>query len=211
MKWIDLLNLIGGEPVFTSALLRSGRVSDTRLRPQLSRWVKAGKILQLRRGVYLLASPYRKIEPHPFLIANYLRTGSYVSLQSALAHYGLIPEHVPVVTSVTTARPERLDTPVGTYSFRHVKKSCFFAYVQVAISQNQHAFIATPEKALLDLMYLTPGGEHDLYLRELRLQNLEIMDIDALAKGAERFGGAKIRKGIENVKQIIEEEEYEEL
>ena len=94
MKWIDLLNLIGGEPVFTSALLRSGSVSDAKLRPQLSRWVKAGKIIQLRRGVYLLASPYRKIDPHPFLIANYLRTGSYVSLQSTLAGYGMIPEHV---------------------------------------------------------------------------------------------------------------------
>lgn len=158
-----------------------------------------------------MASPYRKIEPHPFLIANSLRTGSYVSLQSALAYYGLIPEHVPVVTSVTTARPERLDTPVGTYSFRHVKKSCFFSYVQVAISQNQHAFIATPEKALLDLMYLTPGGEHDLYLRELRLQNLEIIDIAALATGAERFESAKIRKGLKNVKKIIEEEKYEDL
>jgi len=211
MKWVDLLNLIGEEPLFTSALLRSGRVSDAEVRSQLSRWTKAGRILQLRRGVYLLAPPYRKVEPHPFLIANHLRSGSYVSLQSALAHYGMIPEHVPVVTSVTTARPERLDTPVGTYSFQHVKQSCFFAYVQVEISQRQRAFIATPEKALLDLMYLTPQGERDLYLRGLRLQNLETIDPHALAMAVERFGNAKIRRGAENVKRIIEEEEYDEL
>ena len=211
MKWVDFLNLIGGEPVFTSALLRSGRVSDAKLRPQLSRWTKAGKILQLRRGVYLLASPYRKVEPHPFLIANYLRAGSYVSLQSALAHYGMIPEHVPVVTSVTTARPERLNTPMGVFSFRHMKHSCFFGYMQVEISQKQYAFIATPEKALLDLMYLTPQGERDLYLRGLRLQNFETIDTNTLEKAAERFGNAKIRLGVKNVKRIIKEEEYDDL
>ena len=211
MKWSYLLTLIGGEPVFTSALLRSGRVSDAELLPQLTRWTKSGRILQLRRGVYLLAPPYRKVEPHPFLIANHLRNGSYVSLQSALSHYGMIPEHVPVVTSVTTGRPERLDTPVGTYVFHHVKPSRFFAYVQVEFSQRQHAFVATPEKALLDLVYLTPHGERNPYLRELRLQNLEIIDKDVLAKAAERFGKTKIRRAVKNIIRIIEEEEYDEL
>ena len=170
-----------------------------------------GRILQLRRGVYLLAPPYRKVEPHPFLIANHLRKGSYVSLQSALAHYGLIPEHVPVVTSVTTARPERLDTPMGAYTFHHVKQSFFFSYLQVEVSQKQCAFIATPEKALLDLIHLTPHGDRDPYLRELRLQNLEIVDRKALTKAAKRFGKAKIQRAVENVLRIIDEEEYDEL
>jgi len=48
---------------------------------------------------------YYKVKPHPFVVANRMVRGSYVSCQSALAHYGLIPEHVPVVTSITTARP----------------------------------------------------------------------------------------------------------
>src|SRR4030042_4165102 len=125
MKWVELLNLIGGEPVFTSALLRSGRFSDAELRPQLARWKKMGRILQLRRGVYLLAPPYRKIEPRPFLIANFLRRGSYVSLQSALEYYGLIPEHVPVVTSVTTSRPGHWETGLGIFDYRHVKSDFF--------------------------------------------------------------------------------------
>jgi len=203
--------MVSGEPVFTSALLRSGRVSDANLRPQLARWTKAGRIFQIRRGLYILAPPYRKIEPHPFLIANRLRNRSYISLQSALSYYSMIPEHVPVVMSVTTARPERLDTPVGSYAFRHVKQSCFFSYMQVEVSQGQHAFVATPEKALLDLIYLTPHGDCDLYLRELRLQNLEILDKDALTNAAERFGKTKIRRAVENIMQIMEEEECEEL
>lgn len=211
MKWIELLNLIGREPVFTSALLRSGRVRDAELRPQLARWKKTGRILQLRRGVYMLAPPYRKVEPHPFLVASYLRNGSYVSLQSALAYYGMIPEHVPVVTSVTTARPERLSTPVGTYTFSHVKQPFFFSYLQVEVSLRQFAFVATPEKALLDLIYLTPNGDRDPYLRELRLQNLEIIDGKAFTKAAERFGKMKIQRAVENVLRIIDEEEYDEL
>jgi predicted transcriptional regulator of viral defense system len=211
MKWVDLLNLVGGEPIFTSALLRSGRVSDTELRPQLARWTKAGRILQLRRGVYLLAPPYRKIDPHPFLIANYLRNGSYVSLQSALAYHGMIPEHVPVITSVTTGRPERLDTPMGRYAFHHVKQAFFFSYSQVEVSQRQLAFVATPEKALLDLIYLTPNGDRAPYLRELRLQNLEIIDEEELSKAVKRFGKVKIRRAVENVLRIMDEEEYDDL
>ncbi len=211
MKWRELLNLIGDEPVFTSALLRSGNVSDAEIRSQLTRWKNRGRILQLRRGVYLLAPPYRKVEPHPFLIANYLRKESYVSLQSALAHYGMIPEHVPVVTSVTTARPERLTTPAGTFTFNHVNQSSFYSYLQVEVSKGQRAFIATPEKALLDLIYLTPGGDRPAYLKELRLQNLEVMQREALFTAAERFGKKKILRATENVLRILDEEGYEEL
>lgn len=211
MKWETLLDLVGEEPVFTSALLRAGRISDGELRLQLARWTKAGRILQLRRGVYLLSSPYRRVEPHPFLIANHLRKASYVSLQSALAYHGMIPEHVPVVTSVTTARPERLRTPLGIYTFNHVQPPYFFAYSQVEVSRRQSAFVATPEKALLDLVYLTPKGEQEAYLRELRLQNLEAIDTGALARAADRFGKVKIRRAIANVAHIIEEEAYNEL
>ncbi len=211
MKWKELLNLVGGEPVFTSAMLRAGKVSDAKLRLQLVRWTKDGRILKLRRGVYLLATPYRRIEPHPFLIANHLRKASYVSLQSALAYHGMIPEHVPVVTSVTTARPERLHTPVGVYTFQHVKPSRFFSYVQVEITRGQYAFVAAPEKALLDLIYLTPNADRVPYLCELRLQNLQAMNCDILASDAARFGKTKLRRAAEHVMRIIKEEAYDEL
>ena len=70
MKWHELLRIVRKEPVFTSAMLQAGQVSRERLRLQLSRWTEAGKIVQLRRGVFVLAHPYRSIEPHPFLLAN---------------------------------------------------------------------------------------------------------------------------------------------
>ena len=168
MKWERLLKIVADEPVFTSALLMAGRVSAVDTRRQLSRWVRAGRIIPLRRGIYTLASPYRKIDPHPFILANAIKSASYVSLQSALAHYGMIPEYIPVVTSVTTGRPERIETALGIFSSSHIKKSWFSGYRRVEVTPGQMAFLANPEKCLLDLVYLTPGADSMEYLRELR-------------------------------------------
>ena len=110
MRIEELAELIQDEPVFASSLLKVAGIKTSQVEIQLVRWVKSGYLLKLRRGVYTFAEPYRKIEPHPFLIANHLQRGSYVSFQSALAYYDLIPEHVPVVTSATTGRPETVKT-----------------------------------------------------------------------------------------------------
>jgi len=128
MEFNDLLDLVGEEPVFNSALLMAGDVNPRLMRQQLSRWVKSGKVYQLRRGLYALAPPYQKSKPHPFLVANYLQRGSYVSLQSALAHYSLIPEVTYVTTSVSGGRPEKIETPLGVFEFHHVKRELLFGY-----------------------------------------------------------------------------------
>ena len=111
MKLASLLAIVGDQPVFETGFLLAGDVDPADLRRQLSRWVTSGHLVQLRRGLYALAPPYRKTEPHPFLVANRLVRGSYVSLQSALAHHGLIPEHVSVTTSVTSGRPQHRENP----------------------------------------------------------------------------------------------------
>ena len=208
MKWAELLQLVGDEPVFSSSLLRAGDSPDAGLRLQLSRWVRTGKLIQLRRGVYALAEPYRKIQPHPFLVANRLRRNSYVSLQSALAYHGLIPEHVPVVTSVTTGRPEQLQTALGGYIFRHVRPDCFFGYRRMKPARDQEAFVATPEKALLDLVYLTPGGDSEEFVRELRLQNREAVADTTLREFAARMAKPKLRHAAETLLRVLVEEEH---
>jgi predicted transcriptional regulator of viral defense system len=211
MKWKTLLDTVGEEPLFHASLLQTGSIPVARLRLQLSRWVAAGRLLQLRRGVYTIAAPYRKVDPHPFLIANVLRKNSYVSLQSALAHHGLIPEHVPVVTSVTTARPEHLRTPMGSYLFKHVKMAFFFGYRQVNVARLQQARVATPEKALLDLVYLTPGAASPAYLQELRLQNLEVFDPERLTAMASRMGKPKIALAARRIIELVAAEREEIL
>ncbi|MDH7504396.1 MAG: hypothetical protein QHJ82_17010 [Verrucomicrobiota bacterium] len=211
MKWAELLAKVADEPVFNTGFLLAGRVDAAHLRHQFSRWVNDGRLLQLRRGWYALAEPYRKVQPHPFLIANRLKKASYVSMESALAEHGLIPEHVPTVTSVTTGRPEEVRTPLGTFLYRHIKHSLFCGYGQRDLGGGQTAFVATPEKALLDLVYLTPGADDPDYLRELRLQNPDRLNPDTLRQLAARIGSPKLFRAVERLLRVCDMERSEPL
>ncbi len=213
MEFAHLLAIAGDEPVFETGLLLAGNVDPAGVRRQLSRWVAIGRVYQLRRGLYALAPPYRKSKPHPFLVANRMVRPSYVSLQAALAFYGLIPDVVPMVTAVTTGRPGHRETPLGAFAFRHLQTDLFFGYRGVDLGKNQQAFVATPEKALLDLVYLAPEGDAPAYLHELRLQNLERLDPKALLRDAERSGRPKLQRAARAVLALrqAESEEYETL
>lgn len=213
MEFSRLVELVGDEPVFGTGILLAGAVDPNDVRRQLSRWVNAGNLCQLRRELYALMPPFQRVKAHPFVVANRMVRGSYVSLHSALAYYRLIPEGVPVVTSVSTARPGRWNTPLGSYEFHHIKVDLLFGYHLEEVSPGQRAFVATPEKALLDLAYLHAGGDNPAYLRELRLQNLEHLDLDALHHMAERTGKPKLRRVAAYVCKLAtaEAEEYEPL
>ncbi len=137
MKWEALLETVADKSVFSTAQLLSENESTRQVRLQLSHWAKVGRLIQLRRGLYALAPSVREASWHPFLIANRLQPGSNVSAQSALAFYGMIPEHVPVVTSVGPGRPEMLRNPLGSFWFRHITGSLLLGYSQIEISPQQ--------------------------------------------------------------------------
>jgi predicted transcriptional regulator of viral defense system len=198
-----LLGLLGGEAVFHSSVLFTGQESAASMRRQLARWVIAGRVLRLRRSFYALASPYRTAAVSPFSVANRLKPASYVSLQSALAYYGLIPENVPVVTCVTTGRPETLQNSLGTFSYRHVNGRLFFGYRAVDLGGGSSVFLAAPEKAILDLVHLTPHGDSPAYLAELRLQNLDRLDPGQLVSFAQRGGSAKLKRAGRRVAELV--------
>jgi len=213
MEFKELVEIVGDEPVFETGLLLAGEVEPSDVRRQLSRWCAAGKLFKLRRGLYALAPPYQKVKPHPFLVANRMVRGSYVSCQAALAYYDLIPEHVPMVTSVCPGRPARWQTPLGHFEFRHLKINLLWGYRQVEVFPGQKALVAAPEKALLDLVYLHPEADSAAYLRELRLQNLETLDLTRLQRYAAKTGKAKLQRAAAKIAEIAREEaeEYETL
>jgi predicted transcriptional regulator of viral defense system len=212
MEFTHLLDIVGDEPVFETGLLLAGAVDSKDVRRQLSRWTKAGHLCQLRRGLYTLAPPFQKVKPHPFVVANHMMCSSYVSLQSALGHYGLIPDVVPMTTSVTTGRPNQWQTPLGVYTFRHIKTELFSGYRLIDLGGNQQAFVAAPEKALLDLVHLQPGGDAPQYLQELRLQNLEALDLERLQHQAELASSPKLMRAVACVIELTQaEREYETL
>ncbi|MFZ3080461.1 MAG: hypothetical protein WA109_12340 [Bellilinea sp.] len=212
MEFDRLLKLIGDDPVFETSFLLAGNIDPKNVRLQLTRWVNSGRLYQLRRGLYSIAPPYQKVRPHPFLVANRLQRASYVSLQSALALYGLIPESVNITVSVTAGRPERLVNPLGIFEFRHIKSNLLYGY-QMTDLGGQNALVATPTKALLDLVYLQPSGESAKYLNELRLQNLDHLDLDVLKRQTEVFDSPKMRVAAKVINNLIQGEtsQYEEL
>ncbi len=210
MKFDDLLKRVADLPCFSTGFLAAGE-SLPQIRLQLARWVKDGRLVRIHKGLYTLAQHYRKAKAEPFYVANTLKAHSYVSLQSALAWYGLIPEFVPAVTSVSTERPQSIETPLGRFEFRHIDKGYFWGYQLVELADKQTAFIARPEKALLDLVHLNPGGDKREFLEELRLQNLETIDTKILRKFVEKLKKPKFKKAQKNIESIIHEGEGVEL
>lgn len=103
-----------------------------------------------------------------FYTANRIYRNSYVSLWSALSHYGLIPEGVTQTYSVSTRKTKSFDTPLGTFVYQHVKPSLFFGYRLVRWN-DKPLLVAEPEKALLDTLYLHPHWQDPADVDALRL------------------------------------------
>ncbi len=133
---------------------------------------------------------------------------SYVSLESALAHHGLIPEAVFTTTSVTTARPATYQTPLGRFDYRHIAPSLFWGYVEIPVGsgRGRQALVARPEKALLDLVYLRNGADRPAFLRELRLDRLDKLDPEKLVAYAERTGKPKLRRAARRIVEMAAEQ-----
>lgn len=205
MKWEDFVKKVGKLPVIDTKLLLTG-VKD---KVQISRWQKAGKLIQLKRGFYVLSETHRKVnlfEPH---ISFLLKKPSYVSLEKALEYYGLIPEGVPVYTAVTSKRAAKFTSEAGVFTYRHIKQPLFWGYESVTVN-SQTGFIAFPEKALLDLVYFH-GIDISLdYLEGLRLQNVNKLNLGILLKFAGRFKSLGMMKATSIIKKYIEQNKRSE-
>ncbi len=206
MKYTQLIAAFNQRPFFETAdLLALFPETESQILPRLSRWVSQGKIQQLRRGKYLLPMLYQKITPHPFYISNYLYSPSYISLFTALAHYQLIPEHTPLVQAVTTRTTRHWTTPAGHFHFHSLKTDRFLAYrkVQLGNSLQQDAFVATPEKALIDICLLNQGEWDKPRWSSLRLQHTEALNPDTLLKITRTIPSKKLKRGIDALVEYI--------
>lgn len=206
MYFQQVVQKLANVHLFESGHLYAGADNPQQVQRQLADWVRAGKIVQLRRGLYTAAQPYQSEQPHSYVIANHLVRGSYISLHSALSYFDLIPEHVAVVTSVTTGRPGTWQNLYGHFSFQHIQPALFFGFQYRLVTNTQWAFVATPEKALLDLIYLTPDADKAGYIRALRLQNLDQLDTGRLRANVERMGKPKLKRVLPHILQVVEEE-----
>lgn len=204
MEFKEFLQKYQKLPVLSSKVILTGEAHSAALRVQLARWVKAGNIIQLRRGVYVFAQHFQKVNSSAYFIATVLTSPSYVSLEKALEFYGLIPESVFTVTCVTTKRPGSFKTPLGRFDYSHIQPRLFWGYSSIML-EGQTGFMAHCEKALLDLVYLRSPQVNHGYLDELRLQNLEKIDLNRLREYGRRFNKPGMLRASETLIKYIEE------
>ena len=153
MNFLEFKQKIEELPYFETKELRlilGGNFTSTTL-VNLKNWVNKGYLIMLRRGLYALSEMKNKIDAMAFAAKIYFP--SYVSLETALSFYGIIPEAVFTVTSVTTRKTKEFKTPLGNFSYQKIKVAAFGGFEtkkQDGISFN----LALPEKALVDFFYL---------------------------------------------------------
>ncbi|MBW7892547.1 MAG: hypothetical protein H3C48_16285 [Chitinophagaceae bacterium] len=169
---------------------------------RLNEWQKKGYITKLIKGIYIFNS-LRLDESVLFRIANVLVRPSYVSLESALSFYHLIPEQAFSITSITTLKTNSYQTPKGNYHYRSVKNALFFGY-KTAPSAPGKFVIAEPEKALLDLLYLRPDLNSKDALTSLRLNSMELAKLDGgkLASYLDLFNNHALNKRYQLFKEV---------
>jgi predicted transcriptional regulator of viral defense system len=171
----------------------------------LHRWEKQDKIIKLKNGLYIFSEKYRSKEIFEPWISYLIKNPSYISLEKAMEYYQLIPDAIFTYTSVTPRkRPGLFETKVGNFKYFSIKKEYFWGY-RIIESNDLRGYIAEPEKALLDTFYFTKGEIDINYLKEMRFQNLEILDGAKLRAYAERFDRKRISRAVTAFSRYLED------
>lgn len=136
---------------------------------KVSRMEKNGELLRIKKGLFVVSPEIHRMTISKELIANHLYGPSYLSLESALSFYKLIPERVHTVRSMTSKRSKSYTTPLGIFDYTSAPKEYFQVGIRQEIVNERFAFlIASPEKAICDLIVATSG---------LRIQSVKAMQI----------------------------------
>lgn len=204
MKWVEFVKSVDNLPLINTELFLVGVKDANPIKVQISRWQKQGKLIQIKRGLYVLAAPYKKQDVFEPYLASVLKQPSYISLEKAFEYHDLIPEGVSVYTCVTTKRPGKFITKLGTFDYKHIKETLFWGY-QAVTAKKQTAFMALPEKALLDFFYLKSVKISFEYLNEMRLQNLKNINLGRLLVFAKKFQKPGILKTAKTIKAYVEQ------
>lgn len=179
------LEQIGNIPVSTSiiaSLFPEKKAGNQKVR----NLELGGKILRLKRNLYVVDPSVSKQSLSTELIANHLYSPSYVSMSSALRYYGLIPETVYTTQSMTIKHSRTFDTPIGRFDYRFMNREAFHIGITSINKQNYSFLIATPEKALCDLVANSPKvnlryrKDVEVYLEEdIRMDIEDFKKMDA--------------------------------
>lgn len=144
--------------------------------------VDSGKIIRLKKGLYVTSEKETGKPYNRFLISNHIYGPSYVSQSTALRYYGLIPERVHMIQAVTTKHSRDFETPLGLFRYSCSSDAYFHIGLRIMQENGVNFLIATPEKALCDLINFSKGINLR-FLKEVKifLEDDIRFDTDALA------------------------------
>ncbi len=191
--------------VFT---LNDIRKMDPRFdRRRFNEWQAKGYIKKLRRGYYMF-SQHELNEQVLFLMANKLYAPSYVSLEAALSYYGLIPEGVYSLTSITTKKTADFKTPIVRFSYRSIKPELFFGYT-IEQQSGQGYKIAEIEKVFLDYVYFNPNIANSSDFEEWRFNSEEFLakaDMQKLQQYISAYDSKRLARSVRKLMVLMKKE-----
>lgn len=167
------------------------------------RWTRKGLLIRLRQGYYTFPEYIGKPD-FALYFANRIYQPSYVSLHRALAFYGIIPEGVIQITSVTTLKTATFINGVGEYIYKSVHQDFMFGYDLKTMADGRAIYVARPEKALIDLLYIYPFYNTLQALEDLRLDDdflQEDLDTGLLDEYASRYRIKTLERRVQLMKK----------
>jgi hypothetical protein len=201
MKYAEFREKVKNYPFFRSHIFEHLTGKPLILRRQLVDWLKKGSVVQLKRGMYTLRQEDRSSHFSELYLANNLYAPSYISLETALSYYQLIPERVNATLSITTKKTQHFQNSFGYFSYRHIKQSLFENFIMKQDEFNNIFFIATPEKAVVDFLYFKSKEittiSDDVFELSFRFQNLDTLNAGELKRIARNFKQKKLLKLID--------------
>ena len=190
MNFVKFKNSLRDFPVFSIADIRVAHPGFDRRR--LSEWQKKGYIKKIIKGYYLFSDS--DIDESMLLaIANKIYKPSYISFETALSYYRLIPESIYMITSAATRRTSLFETPMARFSYRSIKPSLFFGY-SLLTGGIKMAFM---EKAVMDYLYLNPAVRTAADFGSLRINREEMLSrvsMERLTDYVQRFNHKRLSK-----------------
>jgi predicted transcriptional regulator of viral defense system len=209
MNYTDFRNKFQHLPIIASKDVVRLEKGKQAMRNQFNRWQNKGLLIQLKRGLYALNENDRKVGLNFHSIANNLYAPSYISLETALNFYGLIPERTVDLTSVTTKKTAIFKNKLGTFIYQHIKPGVFRGFKEVKDNSGYSFFIAEPEKAVVDFLYLNLSKfkteDQDIFEISYRFQNVEGLKALRILEQADLFNNSKLVKVCQNFCKFIKE------
>jgi len=165
-------------------------------------------LIGLRKGMYILNAQDRKVNLDRYALANMLYAPSYVSLEAALNFYGLIPERVTDVTSVSTRKTMQFKNDLGNFTYQHIHPKAFRGFKKAGEGADSF-FLAEPEKAVVDFLYLNlhrfDGNTQQILEESYRFQNIEDLSAKRLLELAKLFETKKLMRVVRDLARWIKE------